>query len=79
MVFKAGRPGPRHPIDIRFGEPIRSREGEDPSEVMERVRLFLAESGAEHRPRSRGRHHAPARLTWPASSSPAAAASSAAP
>jgi 1-acyl-sn-glycerol-3-phosphate acyltransferase len=47
MVFKAGRPGPRHPLEIRFGEPIAARAHERPSEVMERVRLFLAESGAE--------------------------------
>lgn len=46
MVFKSGRPGPRHAIEVRFGEPIRPRAGEHPSDVMERVRLFLAESGA---------------------------------
>jgi 1-acyl-sn-glycerol-3-phosphate acyltransferase len=46
MVFKAGRPGPRHPIEIRFGNPIALRPGERPEEVMERVRLFLAECGA---------------------------------
>jgi len=50
MVFKNGRPGPRHAIEIRFGEPIRPRAGEPPSEVMERVRLFLAESGATTEP-----------------------------
>jgi 1-acyl-sn-glycerol-3-phosphate acyltransferase len=47
MVFKAGRPGPRHPIQIRFGNPIVPRAGERASEVMERVRLFLAECGAQ--------------------------------
>jgi 1-acyl-sn-glycerol-3-phosphate acyltransferase len=47
MVFKAGRPGPRHPLEIRFGEPIVPRADEAPGEVMERVRLFLAECGAE--------------------------------
>jgi 1-acyl-sn-glycerol-3-phosphate acyltransferase len=47
MVFKAGRPGARHPIEIRFGKPIAPRAGERPSEVMERVWLFLAECGAE--------------------------------
>jgi 1-acyl-sn-glycerol-3-phosphate acyltransferase len=47
MVFKAGRPGPRHPLEICFGKPIVPRAGEAPSEVMERVRLFLAECGAE--------------------------------
>jgi 1-acyl-sn-glycerol-3-phosphate acyltransferase len=54
MVFKAGRPGPRHAIEIRFGNPIVPRTGERPSEVMERVRLFLAECGAEteHEPRA---------------------------
>jgi 1-acyl-sn-glycerol-3-phosphate acyltransferase len=47
MVFKAGRPGPRHPLEIRFGKPIVPRPGQPPGEVMERVRLFLAECGAE--------------------------------
>jgi 1-acyl-sn-glycerol-3-phosphate acyltransferase len=47
MVFKAGRPGPRHPLEIRFGEPIVPRPSEAPGEVMERVRLFLAGCGAE--------------------------------
>jgi len=48
MVFRDGRPwGARHPIEIRFGEPMLPREGEEPAETMERVRLFLAESGAE--------------------------------
>jgi 1-acyl-sn-glycerol-3-phosphate acyltransferase len=47
MVFKAGRPGPRHQLEIRFGTPIVSGPRERPSEVMERVRLFLAECGAE--------------------------------
>jgi 1-acyl-sn-glycerol-3-phosphate acyltransferase len=47
MVFKNGRPGPRHPLEIRFGKAIVPRAGERRSEVMERVRLFLAECGAE--------------------------------
>jgi 1-acyl-sn-glycerol-3-phosphate acyltransferase len=47
MVFKAGRPGPRHAIEIHFGNPIFPRDGERLSEIMERVRLFLAECGAE--------------------------------
>jgi 1-acyl-sn-glycerol-3-phosphate acyltransferase len=47
MVFKAGRPGPRHALAVRFGKPIAARPGERPSDVMERVRLFLAECGAE--------------------------------
>ncbi|MGH2805587.1 MAG: lysophospholipid acyltransferase family protein, partial [Thermoleophilaceae bacterium] len=47
MVFKAGRPGPRHQLEIRFGKPIAPRPGEPPSEVMELVKLFLADCGAE--------------------------------
>jgi len=47
MVFKNGRPGARHAIEVRFGSPIVPRSGERPSHVMERVRLFLAECGAE--------------------------------
>jgi 1-acyl-sn-glycerol-3-phosphate acyltransferase len=47
MVFKAGRPGPRHPLEVRFGRPIVPVAGEQPSDVMERVRRFLAECGAE--------------------------------
>lgn len=42
--------GRRHPLEVRFGAPIRPRAGEDRSEVMERVRLFFAESGAETTP-----------------------------
>ncbi len=42
--------GSRHPIEIRFGAPIRPREGEAHADVMERVRLFLAESGAATSP-----------------------------
>jgi 1-acyl-sn-glycerol-3-phosphate acyltransferase len=53
MVFKRGRPGARHPIEIRFGAPIVPRAGERPSEVMERVRRFLAGCGAETRGRPR--------------------------
>jgi 1-acyl-sn-glycerol-3-phosphate acyltransferase len=47
MVRGSRRPGARHRIEIRFGSPILPRAGERPSEVMERVRLFLAECGAE--------------------------------
>jgi 1-acyl-sn-glycerol-3-phosphate acyltransferase len=47
MDFKDGRRGRRHRIEIRFGNPIEPRERERPSKVMERVRLFLAECGAE--------------------------------
>jgi 1-acyl-sn-glycerol-3-phosphate acyltransferase len=54
MVFKAGRPGPRHPIEVRFGDPVVPRAGERPSQVMERVRLFLAECGAETQRAPRG-------------------------
>ncbi len=47
MNFKNGRPfAARHQIEIRFGDPIRPRAGEHRADVMERVRLFLAESGA---------------------------------
>jgi len=46
MVFKARRPGPRHRIEICFGDPIVPLPGERASEVMERVRSFLAECGA---------------------------------
>lgn len=52
MAFKAGRPGPRHPIEVRFGNPIVPRDDERLSQVMERVRLFLAECGAETERRS---------------------------
>jgi 1-acyl-sn-glycerol-3-phosphate acyltransferase len=47
MVFKAGRPGPRHRLEIRFGEPIVPGPDERPSEVMERVRRWFAECGAD--------------------------------
>jgi 1-acyl-sn-glycerol-3-phosphate acyltransferase len=50
MVFRAGRPGPRHELEIRFGKPIAPGAAERPSEVMERVRLFLVECGAETEP-----------------------------
>jgi 1-acyl-sn-glycerol-3-phosphate acyltransferase len=63
MVFKAGRPGPRHELEIRFGQPIIPRVGERPSEVMERVRLFLAKCGAET---DREPHTAHARRRQPA-------------
>jgi 1-acyl-sn-glycerol-3-phosphate acyltransferase len=56
MVFKAGRPGPRHELEIRFGKPIASDAGERPSEVMEQVRLFLAECGAETEPEPQTEH-----------------------
>jgi len=58
MVFKAGRPGPRHPLEIRFGKPIAPCPRERPSEVMERVRLFLADCGAvtEREPQAEHAH-----------------------
>jgi 1-acyl-sn-glycerol-3-phosphate acyltransferase len=56
MVFKAGRPGPRHPIEIRFGNPIVPCADERPSKVMERVRLFLAECGATTEPEPHAEH-----------------------
>jgi len=46
MSRKHGLISRRHPIEIRFGAPIRPRPGEHRTEVMERVRLFFAESGA---------------------------------
>jgi len=64
MVFKAGRPGPRHPVEIRFGGTRSSRATANGfSEVMERVRLFLAECGAgteRRRAVERARPHQPA-------------------
>jgi 1-acyl-sn-glycerol-3-phosphate acyltransferase len=45
--------GRRHPIEVRFGAPIMRREGEDRLALMERVRLFLAESGAATTPDQR--------------------------
>lgn len=50
MVFREGRPGPRHAIEIRFGPPIRPGDHEPREDVMERIRLFLAESGADTEP-----------------------------
>jgi 1-acyl-sn-glycerol-3-phosphate acyltransferase len=40
----------RHHIEIRFGAPIRAGDGEEPIEVMERVREFFADSGAPTTP-----------------------------
>ncbi len=51
MRRKPGSRGSRRqPIEIRFGPPIRQRAGEHRTEVMERVRLFLAASGATTTP-----------------------------
>jgi 1-acyl-sn-glycerol-3-phosphate acyltransferase len=63
MVFKRGRPGARHAIEVRFGAPVVARAGERPSEVMERVRLFLAECGADT---EKARRAEPARPRQPA-------------
>ena len=41
----------RQPVEIRFGAAIRQRAGEHRTEVMERVRLFYAASGATTTPR----------------------------
>ena len=43
----------RHPIAVHFGPPIRPREGEHRTEVMERVRLFFEASGAVTTPDKR--------------------------
>lgn len=40
----------RQPIEVRFGAPIHPRPDEHRAEVMERVRLFLAASGATTTP-----------------------------
>jgi 1-acyl-sn-glycerol-3-phosphate acyltransferase len=56
MVSKRGLPGPRHLIEIHFGSPIVPRAHERPSQVMERVRLFLAECGAETEGEPRAEH-----------------------
>jgi 1-acyl-sn-glycerol-3-phosphate acyltransferase len=47
------RPGSRHPIAIRFGAPIRPDEDEHRSDVMERVRCFFEQAGAETTPAER--------------------------
>jgi len=52
MAHKHGARGSRrHAIEIRFGAPIGAREDEPCADMMERVRLFLAESGAATEPR----------------------------
>jgi len=45
--------GSRRPIQIRFGAPIRPAPGAHRKDVMERVRLFLEESGATTTPSRR--------------------------
>jgi 1-acyl-sn-glycerol-3-phosphate acyltransferase len=41
-----GLSGARQPVVIRVGPPVRPGDGEHPTEVMERVRLFFEASGA---------------------------------
>ena len=54
MHRRPGRPlSRRHPTEIRFGAPIRPRQGESRTEVMERVRAFFAASGAVTTPDDR--------------------------
>ena len=54
MHRRPGRPvSGRHRTEIRFGEPIRPREGESRTDVMERVRVFFAASGAVTTPPDR--------------------------
>jgi 1-acyl-sn-glycerol-3-phosphate acyltransferase len=54
MRRRRGRGLPRRqPIEIRFGAPIRPREGEHRTDVMERVRLFFAATGAATTPDKR--------------------------
>jgi 1-acyl-sn-glycerol-3-phosphate acyltransferase len=43
-MHRAG--GRRQPVGVHFGPPVRPREGEHRTEVMERVRRFLEASGA---------------------------------
>jgi 1-acyl-sn-glycerol-3-phosphate acyltransferase len=37
----------RHRVTLTFGRPILPREGEHRTELMERIRIFFAEQGAE--------------------------------
>jgi 1-acyl-sn-glycerol-3-phosphate acyltransferase len=54
MRWQPGRRLPRRqPIEIRFGPPIRPDDEEHRNDVMERVRLFFAEAGAETTPAER--------------------------
>ena len=56
MRRQPGKPLPkRHPIEIRFGAPIQPRGVEHRSEVMERVRAFFEQAGAETTPAERSR------------------------
>jgi 1-acyl-sn-glycerol-3-phosphate acyltransferase len=40
----------RHRVTLTFGRPIMPREGEHRTELMERIRIFFAEQGAETTP-----------------------------
>jgi 1-acyl-sn-glycerol-3-phosphate acyltransferase len=51
--------GRRQPIAVHFGPPIRPREGEHRTEVMERVRLFFEAAGAVTTPDKRVPARAP--------------------
>jgi 1-acyl-sn-glycerol-3-phosphate acyltransferase len=45
--------GRRHPIAVRFGAPVRPADGEHRTEVMERVRRFFEDCGAQTTPDKR--------------------------
>jgi 1-acyl-sn-glycerol-3-phosphate acyltransferase len=47
------KPSRRHPIEIRFGAPIQPDSVEHRSDVMERVRRFFEQAGAETTPAER--------------------------
>lgn len=54
MRRRPGKPLPRrHPIEIRFGAPIQPNGVEHRTEVMERVRVFFEQAGAETTPAER--------------------------
>jgi 1-acyl-sn-glycerol-3-phosphate acyltransferase len=56
MRHAPGRPLPRRrEIEIRFGAPIRPDEDEHRSDVMERVRAFFEQAGADTTPAERTR------------------------
>ena len=50
MSRKPGTPPERHPIEIRFGAPIQPRGVEHRAEVMEHVRAFFEQAGADLTP-----------------------------
>ena len=53
MSRKPGTPPERHPIEIRFGAPIQPQGVERRSEVMDRVRAFFEQAGAQTTPAER--------------------------